>query len=148
VISTDHCPFCMKEQKELGRDDFSKIPNGAPGIETRMSLVYDGGVRAGRIALNRFVELTSTSPAKIFGLFPRKGTIAPGSDADIVVFDPERTMTLGVKALHMNVDYNPYEGREVTGVTDTVLSRGRIVIDAGVYTGKAGAGSFLKRSTR
>ena len=89
VISTDHCPFCMKEQKELGNDDFSKIPNGAPGIETRMSLVYDGGVRTGRISLNRFVELTSTSPAKIFGLFPRKGTIAPGSDADIVIFDPE-----------------------------------------------------------
>ena len=91
AISTDHCPFCMKEQKELGHDDFSKIPNGAPGIETRMSLVYDGGVRTGRISLNRFVELTSTSPAKIFGLFPRKGTIAPGSDADIVMFDPNRT---------------------------------------------------------
>jgi dihydropyrimidinase len=148
VISTDHCPFCMKEQKELGRDDFSKIPNGAPGIETRMSLVYDGGVRAGRISLNRFVELTATSPAKIFGLFPRKGTIAPGSDADIVIFDPEKTMTLGVRTLHMKVDYNPYEGREVTGVTETVLSRGRIVIDAGVFTGKAGAGSFLKRGTR
>jgi dihydropyrimidinase len=138
----------MKEQKDLGKDDFSKIPNGAPGIETRMSLVYDGGVRAGRISLNRFVELTSTSPAKIFGLFPRKGTIAPGSDADLVVFDPEKTMTLGAKTLHMKVDYNPYEGREVTGVTDTVLSRGRIVIDAGVYTGRAGGGSFLKRSTR
>jgi dihydropyrimidinase len=148
VISTDHCPFCMKEQKELGKNDFSKIPNGAPGIETRMSLVYDGGVRTGRISPNRFVELTSTSPAKIFGLFPRKGTIAPGSDADIVIFDPEKKMTLGAKTLHMNVDYNPYEGREVTGVTDTVISRGRIVIDAGVFTGKAGAGSFLKRSTR
>ena len=138
----------MKEQKVLGESDFSKIPNGAPGIETRMSLVYDGGVRENRISLNRFVELTSTSPAKIFGLFPRKGTIAPGSDADIVVFDPKKTMTLGVKTLHMNVDYNPYEGRQVTGVADTVLSRGRIVIDAGVYTGRAGAGSFLKRSTR
>ena len=115
VISTDHCPFCMKEQKELGTNDFSKIPNGAPGIETRMSLVYDGGVAAGRISLNRFVELTSTSPAKIFGLFPRKGTIAPGSDADIVVFDPTRTITLSAKTLHMNVDYNPYEGRQVTG---------------------------------
>jgi dihydropyrimidinase len=148
VISTDHCPFCMKEQKELGMNDFSKIPNGAPGIETRMSLVYDGGVRTGRISLNRFVELTSTSPAKIFGLFPRKGTIAPGSDADIVIFDPEKTIRLGVNTLHMNVDYNPYEGRDVTGVTDTVISRGRIVIDAGAFTGKAGAGAFLKRSTR
>jgi dihydropyrimidinase len=146
-ISTDHCPFCLKE-KELGRDDFSKIPNGAPGIETRMSLVYDGGVREGRISLNRFVELTSTSPAKIFGLFPRKGTIAPGSDADIVVFDPNRTITLGAKTLHMRVDYNPYEGREVTGATDTVLSRGRLIIDGGKFVGRAGSGSFLKRATR
>jgi dihydropyrimidinase len=147
-ISTDHCPFCMKEQKELGRNDFSKIPNGAPGVETRMSLVYDGGVRAGRITLNRFVELTSTSPAKIFGLFPRKGTIAPGSDADIVVFDPNRKVTLSAKTLHMKVDYNPYEGREVTGATDTVLSRGRVVIENGAFVGRKGGGSFLKRSTR
>ena len=148
VISTDHCPFCMKEQKELGVNDFSKIPNGAPGIETRMSLVYDGGVAAGRITLNRFVELTSTSPAKIFGLFPRKGTIAPGSDADIVVFDPKRTITLSAKTLHMKVDYNPYEGRQVTGATDTVLSRGRLVIEDGKFVGRAGAGSFLKRAGR
>ncbi len=146
-ISTDHCPFCMKE-KRLGEHDFSKIPNGAPGIETRMSLVYDGGVRAGRITLNRFVELTSTSPAKIFGLFPRKGTIAPGSDADIVVFDPNRSVTLSANALHMNVDYNPYEGRQVTGAADTVLSRGRVVIENGTFVGKPGAGSFLKRGTR
>jgi dihydropyrimidinase len=148
AISTDHCPFCMKEQKELGKDDFSKIPNGAPGIETRMSLVYDGGVRTGKISLNRFVELTSTSPAKIFGLFPRKGTIAPGSDADIVVFDAEKTQRLSARTLHMRVDYNPYEGREVTGVTDTVISRGKIVIDGGKFVGKAGEGSFLKRNTR
>jgi dihydropyrimidinase len=147
-ISTDHCPFCMKEQKELGRNDFSKIPNGAPGVETRMSLVYDGGVRPGRITLNRFVELTSTSPAKIFGLFPRKGTIAPGSDADIVVFDPHRTLTLSAATLHMNVDYNPYEGRQVTGAADTVLSRGRAVIENGAFVGRKGGGSFLKRSTR
>ena len=132
----------------MGHGDFSKIPNGAPGIETRMSLVYDGGVRTGRISLNRFVELTSTSPAKIFGLFPRKGTIAPGSDADIVIFDPNRTTTLGVKTLHMKVDYNPYEGRQVTGVTETVLSRGKVVIDQGRFVGRAGAGSFLKRSPR
>jgi dihydropyrimidinase len=148
VISTDHCPFCMKEQKELGTNDFSKIPNGAPGIETRMSLVYDGGVAAGRISLNRFVELTSTSPAKMFGLFPRKGTIAPGSDADIVVFDPTRTITLAAKTLHMNVDYNPYEGRQVTGATHTVLSRGRLVIENGKFVGRAGAGAFLKRAPR
>src|SRR4051812_32431500 len=148
AISTDHCPFCMKEQKVLGESDFSKIPNGAPGIETRMSLVYDGGVRTGRISLNRFVELTSTSPARIFGLFPRKGTIAPGSDADIVIFDPEKKQRLGVSTLHMKVDYNPYEGREVTGVTDTVLSRGRVIIEDGKFTGKPGAGAFLKRATR
>jgi len=146
-ISTDHCPFCMKE-KRLGEHDFSKIPNGAPGIETRMSLVYDGGVREGRISLNRFVELTATSPAKIFGLFPRKGTIAPGSDADLVVFDPNRTMTLSAKTLHMNVDYNPYEGRQVTGATDTVLTRGRVIIENGKFVGRKGGGSFLKRSTR
>jgi dihydropyrimidinase len=148
VISTDHCPFCMKEQKELGLNDFSKIPNGAPGIETRMSLVYDGGVAAGRITLNRFVELTSTAPAKIFGLFPRKGTIAPGSDADIVVFDPQRTITLSANTLHMKVDYNPYEGRQVTGAADTVLSRGRLVIEDGKFVGRSGAGSFLKRASR
>src|SRR3954447_20667889 len=146
-ISTDHCPFCMKE-KRLGENDFSKIPNGAPGVETRMSLVYDGGVRPGRISLNRFVELTSTSPARIFGLFPRKGTIAPGSDADIVIFDPHRTITLAAKTLHMNCDYNPYEGRQVTGATDTVLSRGALVIENGVFVGRRGAGTFLKRATR
>jgi dihydropyrimidinase len=148
AISTDHCPFCMKEQKELGKNDFSKIPNGAPGIETRMTLVHDGGVRAGRISLNRFVELTSTSPAKIFGLFPKKGTIAPGSDADIVVFDPNRKQILSAKTLHMKVDYNPYEGREVTGAVDTVLSRGKLVIENGKFVGKAGVGSFLKRKPR
>jgi dihydropyrimidinase len=148
AVSTDHCPFCMKEQKELGRGDFSKIPNGAPGIETRMSLLYDGGVAGGRISLNRFVELTSTSPAKIFGLFPRKGTIAPGSDADIVIFDPGRKHTLSAKTHHMKVDYNPYEGRQVTGAAETVLCRGRVIVENGKFTGKAGAGNFLKRSPR
>jgi dihydropyrimidinase len=148
AISTDHCPFCMKEQKTLGQNDFSQIPNGAPGIETRMSLVHDGGVRPGRISLNRFVELTSTSPAKIFGLFPRKGTIAPGSDADIVIFDPERRVTLSARTHHMKVDYNPYEGREVVGVTETVLSRGRVIIENGSFVGRAGAGAFIKRSAR
>ena len=148
AISTDHCPFCMKEQKELGRGDFSKIPNGAPGIETRMSLVFDGGVRTGKISLNRFVELTSTSPARIFGLFPRKGTVAPGSDADLVVFDPNRKQKLSAKTLHMKVDYNPYEGREVTGVSETVLSRGKVVVENGKFVGRAGAGSFLKRNPR
>jgi dihydropyrimidinase len=147
AIATDHCPFCMKE-KHLGETDFSKIPNGAPGVETRMSLVYDGGVRTGKISMNRFVELTSTSPAKIFGMFPKKGTIAPGSDADIVIFDPEKTTTLSAKTHHMKVDYNPYEGRQVTGVTETVLSRGKVIVEGGKFTGKAGAGLFLKRDGR
>jgi dihydropyrimidinase len=147
VISTDHCPFCMKEQKELGRDDFSKIPNGAPGVEHRMSLIYDGGVAAGRVSLNRFVELTSTAAAKMFGLFPRKGTIAVGSDADIVVFDPEREQTISAATHHMNVDYSAYEGRKVKGVVETVLSRGRVVVEGGEFKGRAGAGQFLKRGT-
>ncbi|HEX8146751.1 MAG TPA: dihydropyrimidinase [Pyrinomonadaceae bacterium] len=147
VISTDHCPFCMKEQKELGRDDFSKIPNGAPGVEHRMSLIYDGGVAQGRVSLNRFVELTSTAAAKMFGLFPRKGTIAVGSDADIVVFDPDAVQTISAATHHMNVDYSAYEGRKVRGVVETVLSRGRIVVEGGEFKGKPGAGQFLKRGT-
>jgi len=145
VISTDHCPFCMQEQKELGKDDFSKIPNGAPGIETRLTLVHDGGVRTGRVTLNRFVELCSTTPAKMFGLFPRKGTIAVGSDADIVVFDPKASQTLGVKTLHMRVDYNPYEGRVVQGTPSAVVANGQVIIDGGKFVGKKGAGRFLKR---
>jgi dihydropyrimidinase len=147
VISTDHCPFCMKEQKELGRDDFSKIPNGAPGVEHRMSLIYDGGVAQNRVSLNRFVELTSTAAAKMFGLFPRKGTIAVGSDADIVVFDPDAAQTISAATHHMNVDYSAYEGRKVRGVVETVLSRGRVVVEGGEFKGRAGAGQFLKRGT-
>jgi len=147
-IATDHCPFCFKDQKILGIDDFSKIPNGAPGVENRMSLVYNGGVHAGRISLNKFVELTSTAAAKTFGLFPKKGTIAVGSDADIVVFDPNRKETISVNNTcthHMNVDYNSYEGFEVTGFTETVLSRGKVIIDKCEYVGKKGDGRFLKR---
>ena len=145
VVSTDHCPFCFKEQKELGKNDFSKIPNGGPGVENRMSLVFNGGVAEGRISLNRFVEITSTAAAKIFGLFPRKGTIAVGSDADIVIFDPEESMTISAKTHHMNVDYSAYEGMKVRGVTKTVLSRGEVVIEDGKYVGKKGHGRFLKR---
>ena len=147
VISTDHCPFCMKEQKELGRDDFSKIPNGAPGVEHRVPLIYNGGVVERQISLNRFVELTSTAAAKMFGLFPKKGTIAVGSDADIVIFDPERQQTISASTHHMNVDYSAYEGKTITGVVETVLSRGRVVIENGDYKGKAGDGKFLKRGT-
>src|SRR5467141_1397859 len=123
VISTDHCPFCMKEQKELGRDDFTKIPNGAPGVEHRVSLIYTGVVE-NRISLNRFVELTSTAAAKMFGMFPKKGTIAVGSDADIVIFDPEKNQTISVKTHHMNVDYSAYEGKTIKGTVEIVLSRG------------------------
>ncbi|MGA8807005.1 MAG: dihydropyrimidinase [Thermoanaerobaculia bacterium] len=145
VVSTDHCPFCMKEQKELGKNDFSKIPNGGPGVEERMSLIFNGGVAQGRISLNRFVEITSTAAAKIFGLFPRKGTIAVGSDADIVIFDPNEERTISAKTHHMNVDYSCYEGMTVKGVTKTVLSRGELVIEEGRYVGKPGKGQFLKR---
>src|SRR5882762_6471848 len=146
-ISTDHCPFCMKEQKELGKSDFSKIPNGAPGVENRVPLIYNGGVVENRISLNRFVELTSTAAAKMFGLLPKKGTIAVGSDADIVIFDPDKEQTLSLKTSHMNVDYNTYEGKKIRGVVETVLSRGKVVIENGEYKGKAGDGQFLKRGT-
>src|SRR5438876_8293002 len=144
VISTDHCPFCMKEQKELGCDDFTKIPNGAPGVEHRVSLIYNGVVE-NRISLNRFVELTSTAAAKMFGLFPKKGTIAVGSDADIVIFDTDKEQTLSVKTHHMNVDYSAYEGKIIKGAVDTVLSRGSVVIDKGEFKGETGNGQFLKR---
>lgn len=145
VISTDHCPFCFKEQKELGRDDFSKIPNGGPGVEHRMSLVFNGGVVKGEISMNKFVELTSTNAAKIFGLFPKKGTIAVGSDADIVIFDPEKKETISAKTHHMRVDYSCYEGFEVQGVPHQVLSKGKVVVDKGKYVGKKGDGQFLRR---
>src|SRR5437016_439876 len=147
VVSTDHCPFCFKEQKELGRDDFTKIPNGGPGIEHRMSLIYSGGVARGRFSVNRFVELVSTTPAKLFGLYPRKGTIAVGSDADLVIFDPHRKHTISAKTHHMRVDYSMFEGIQVTGMPDTVLSRGRVVVDGDKFLGRAGQGEFLKRAT-
>jgi dihydropyrimidinase len=147
VISTDHCPFCFKEQKELGRDDFTKIPNGGPGVEHRMSLIYNGGVAGNRISLNRFVELTSTAAAKLFGLFPRKGTIAVGSDADIVIFDPDQEQTISAATHHMNVDYSAYEGMKIRGAIKTVLSRGQVIIEDGKYTGRAGDGQFLRRGT-
>ena len=145
VVSTDHCPFCMKEQKELGKDDFTKIPNGGPGIEHRLSLVYNGGVHGGKFSPNRFVQLVSTAPAKLFGLYPRKGTVAVGSDADLIVFDPNEEQIISVKTHHMRVDYSMFEGTRVKGVTKTVLSRGRTIIDNGRFTGKAGAGEFLRR---
>ena len=147
VISTDHCPFCMNDaaQKPLGKDDFSKIPNGAPGIETRLQLVWDGGVRAGRIDAHRFVELVSTNPAKMFGLWPKKGTVAVGTDGDLVLWDPEKEATLSAKTHHMRVDYNPYEGRVVKGAPAMVLSRGEVIVDHGQWKGKPGRGQFVKR---
>jgi dihydropyrimidinase len=146
VVSTDHCPFCFKEQKELGRGDFTKIPNGGPGVEHRMSLIYSGGVARGRFSVNRFVELVSTTPAKLFGLYPRKGTIAGGSDADLVIFDPRRKHTISAKTHHMRVDYSMFEGIEVTGMPEVVLSRGRVVIDRDKFLGRAGQGEFLRRA--
>lgn len=147
-IATDHCPFCMAGQKELGKETFTKIPNGAPGVENRLSLMYHGGVVEGRISLNRWVELTSTAAAKTFGMFPKKGTIAVGSDADIVVFDPEKRRVISKDdpaTHHMRVDYSAYEGFEVQGWTETVLSRGRIVVERGNLTTRGG-GRFIKRA--
>jgi dihydropyrimidinase len=147
VVSTDHCPFCFKEQKELGRDDFTKIPNGGPGVEHRMSLIYSGGVAGGRFSVNRFVELVATTPAKLFGLYPRKGTIAVGSDADLVIFDPRRKHTISASTHHMRVDYSMFEGIQVTGMPDIVLSRGRVVVEDDKFLGHAGQGEFLRRAT-
>jgi dihydropyrimidinase len=147
VVSTDHCPFCFKEQKELGKDDFTKIPNGGPGIEHRLSLIYTGGVHAKRFSANRFVELVSTAPAKLFGLYPRKGTIAVGSDADLVIFDPNEQQVISAKTHHMRVDYSMFEGIQITGVPKTVLSRGLPVIDSGKFVGRPGAGQFVRRHT-
>jgi len=146
VVSTDHCPFDYKEQKEMGRGNFAKIPNGLPGVEDRFTLIYDGGVRPGNIGLNRFVELVATAPAKLFGLWPRKGTIAPGSHADVVVFDPEAERTLSASTHHMNVDYSCYEGRRVHGVPEVVMQRGEILVDHGTFLGRPGQGRFLERS--
>ena len=144
VVSTDHCPFCFKDQKELGRGDFSKIPNGIPGVEHRMDLLHQGVV-AGEITLSRWVETCSTTPARMFGLYPRKGTIAAGADADIVVYDPAATQTLGVATHHMNVDYSAYEGLQITGKVDVTMSRGQIVVADGEFRGSASHGSFLSR---
>lgn len=136
----------MKGQKELGRGNFAKIPNGMPGIETRLHLMFEG-VREKRISLNRFVEITSTAPAKIFGLYPRKGTIAVGADADVVIWDPEKRFELSQKNLHMKADYAPYEGKTVVGAPEKVFSRGELIVDGTRYLGRKGRGSFVKRAT-
>ena len=140
--------MCIRDRKELGLESFTKIPNGAPGVENRMSLIYNGGVVQGRMDLNRFVEVTSTAAAKAFGLFPKKGTIAVGTDADIVIFDPERKETISVNnpcTHHMRVDYSAYEGFEVQGFTETVLSRGRVIIENNEQKIEKG-GQFVKRA--
>ncbi len=144
VVSTDHCPFCMKEQKELGRDDFRAIPNGIGTVEHRMDLLYQG-VAQGEISLPRWVELCSTTPARMFGMYPRKGVIAPGSDADVVIYDPNHKWTISVENHHMNMDYSAYEGIEVAGHVDTVLSRGRVIIDGNQYLGHPGDGEYIRR---
>jgi len=144
VVSTDHCPFCMKDQKELGRGDFRKIPNGIGGVEHRMDLIYQGVVD-GHLSLARWVETCATTPARLFGLYPRKGVVAPGSDADLVVYDPAGRTRIGVESHHMNMDYSAYEGVEVGGKVDTVLSRGSVVLSGGQFRGRAGHGKFLRR---
>jgi dihydropyrimidinase len=145
VVSTDHCPFCFEDQKTLGRDDFTKIPNGGPGIENRLQLIYHHGVNAGKISLNRFVELVSTTPARLFGMYPRKGEIAPGSDADLVIWDPGARHTICAATHHMRVDYSMFEGFEVVGNARTVLSRGEVIVDGGRFLGKPGRGQYLRR---
>ena len=152
VIATDHCPFCMKEghlgyrlQKQRGKDDFSLIPNGAPGIETRLVSLYDIGVTQGRLSLNRFVQLTSTAPAKLFGLFPKKGTIAIGSDADVVLFNPNATQTIHAEHLHSQCDYTLLEGRTLQGRVEKVFLRGELIVDGAEWKGREGMGQFVRR---
>ena len=153
VVSTDHCPFCFNDhptegpQKRLGEGDFSKIPNGMPGVENRMQLIYHGAIAEQRLGLNRFVEVCSTTPAKMFGLYPKKGTIAIGSDADIIVFDPNGTHTISADTHHMFVDYSAYEGMDVEGKIETVISRGRVLIENDTYHEAKGHGQYLRRGT-
>ena len=146
AISTDHCAFTWDGQKTLGKDDFSKIPNGGPGLENRLHMIHEFGVRAGRISLNRMVELLCTNPAKLFGLYPRKGTIAVGSDADIVVFDPEKRHTISASTHHSKIDYNLYEGTEVTGSPEVVLLRGNVLFENDEVVAQPGIGQFVARA--
>ncbi|MEV6006406.1 dihydropyrimidinase [Streptomyces sp. NPDC051976] len=146
VVSTDHCPFCFSGQKELGRGDFSKIPNGLPGVENRMDLLHQAVVD-GHITRRRWIEIACATPARMFGLYPRKGTLAPGADADVVIYDPHAEQVMSAETHHMNVDYSAYEGRRTTGRVETVLSRGVPVIDAGSYVGRTGHGQYLPRGT-
>jgi len=147
VVSTDHCPFDFHGQKDLGKDDFRKVPNGLPGVEDRVDLMHDGGVVGGRISKERWVELISTAPARLFGMYPQKGAIAVGSDADLVVYDPARKRKISAKTHHMDVDYSCYEGRTVQGAADVVMSRGSVIVRDGTFMGRKGAGRFIKRGS-
>jgi dihydropyrimidinase len=148
VVSTDHCPFCFEDQKVLGKGDFTKIPNGGPGIENRLQLIYHHGVNQGKLTINRFVETVAAAPARIFGMYPRKGVLAAGSDADIVFWDPAAEHTISAKTHHMRVDYSMFEGYQVKGNVKTVMSRGEVIVDGGKFLGKAGRGQYLKRAAR
>ena len=148
VVSTDHCPFCFADQKHLGKDDFTKIPNGGPGVENRLQLIHHHGVNAGKISLNRFVELVSTTPARLFGMYPRKGALAVGSDADIVIWDPNAEHTISAHTHHMRVDYSMFEGFQVRGNARQVLSRGEVIVENGQFHGRPGRGQYLRRAAR
>jgi dihydropyrimidinase len=148
VVSTDHCPFCFADQKSLGKDDFTKIPNGGPGIENRLQLIWQHGVNAGKISMNRFVELVSTTPARLFGMYPRKGTLEVGSDGDIVIWDPEAEHTISARTHHMRVDYSMFEGFKVRGNARQVISRGDVIIEDGKFLGRAGRGQYLRRAAK
>jgi dihydropyrimidinase len=148
VVSTDHCPFCFEDQKVLGKDDFTKIPNGGPGIENRLQLLFHHGVNQGKLSLNRFVEIVSTAPAKIFGMYPKKGTLAVGSDADVVVWDPQADHLISAKTHNMRVDYSMFEGFRVRGNARQVFSRGDLIVENGKFLGKPGRGSYLRRAAR
>ena len=148
VVSTDHCPFCFEDQKILGINDFSKIPNGGPGVENRLHLIHHHGVNAGKLTLNRFVEITSTAPARIFGMYPKKGAIAAGSDADIVIWNPLAAHIISAKTHNMRVDYSMFEGFQVKGNAEKVLSRGELIVEKGKYLGRVGRGQYLRRAAR
>jgi dihydropyrimidinase len=148
VVSTDHCPFCFADQKQLGKDDFTKIPNGGPGVENRLQLIHHHGVNAGKISLNRFVELVSTTPARLFGMYPRKGALQAGSDADIVVWEPAAEHLISAATHHMRVDYSMFEGFAVRGNARQVISRGEVIVDNGSFSGRAGRGRYLRRAAR
>jgi dihydropyrimidinase len=148
VVSTDHCPFCFEDQKALGKDDFSKIPNGGPGIENRLQLLHHHGVGKGHFSINRFVELVSTAPARIFGMYPKKGVLAVGSDADVVLWDPFASHTISAATHHMRVDYSMFEGFKLRGNARDVYSRGELIVSKGNFIGKPGRGQYLRRQAR